>query len=72
MRKKRMDQKVGKNTRVYHEMMTGTATAFLTLVDLYCILFNNTVEEGSMYLYGTALDPAPQRSVDSGQMAAYP
>ena len=45
MRKKRMDRKVGKNTRVYHEMMTGTATAFLTLVDLYCILFNNTVEE---------------------------
>lgn len=45
MRRIKMDRDVGKNTGVYHEIMTGSVTVFLALVDLYCTLFNNTVEE---------------------------
>ena len=45
MRRIKMDRDVGKNTGVYHEIVTGAATVFLALVDLYCTLFNSSVEE---------------------------
>lgn len=45
MRKMKMDRDVGKNTWVHCEIATSSATVFLALVDLYCVLFNNTVEE---------------------------
>jgi len=45
MRRIKMDRDVGKNTGVYHEIMTGSVTVFLALVDLYCTLFNSSVEE---------------------------